>query len=216
MNIVFLGAPGAGKGTQAAKVGQALKLDHLATGDLFRKVQAQDTGIARLLRSHLEKGQLVPDEITIQTVLDQLASSNGEGIIFDGFPRNIRQADALDKALAERGELLDKVIYIKVSEKELLSRLRGRWVCERCQTPYNIVSTPPKIAGRCDRCGGKLYQRADDTEETVKKRLSVYFAETTPLINYYKQAGKLVEINGEGSVSDVENRIMKVAGEISR
>lgn len=219
MYIVFLGAPGAGKGTQAVKVGQALKLDHLATGDLFRQVQAQNTNTAGLLRSYVEKGQLVPDEITIQTVLEQLNASASRGIIFDGFPRNLKQAEALDNALAERGEALDKVVYIKVSEKELLSRLSGRWICQKCQTPYHLVTAPPKIKGKCDRCGGKLYQRADDTVETVKKRLDVYFAETAPLINYYKRSGKLIQIDGEGSIDDVERRIMdslKVAGVVSR
>ena len=219
MYIVFLGAPGAGKGTQAAKVGQALKLDHLATGDLFRQVQAQNTNTARLLRSYVEKGQLVPDDITIQTVLEHLNASTGRGIIFDGFPRNLPQAEALDTALADRGESLDKVVYIKVSEKELLSRISGRWICQKCQTPYHTVSAPPKVEGKCDRCGGKLYQRADDTVETVKKRLDVYFAETAPLITYYKRSGKLIEINGEGSVDDVGRRIMdslKVAGVVSR
>ncbi|MDO8578502.1 MAG: adenylate kinase [Dehalococcoidales bacterium] len=215
MYIVFLGAPGAGKGTQAVKAGQALKLDHLATGDLFRQVQAQNTNTARLLRSYVEKGQLVPDDITIQTVLEQLNAYTGRGIIFDGFPRNLTQADALDNALAEREESLDKVVYIKVSEKELLSRLSGRWICQKCQTPYHNVTAPPKIQGKCDRCGGKLYQRADDAVETVKKRLDVYFAETAPLIDYYKRSGKLIEIDGEGSVDDVGRRIMdslKTAG----
>ena len=219
MYIVFLGAPGAGKGTQAARVGQALKLDNLATGDLFRQVQAKNTDTARLIRSYVEKGQLVPDDITIQTVLEQLNVSTGRGIIFDGFPRTLAQAEALDNALAERGESLDKVVYIKVSEKELLSRLSGRWICQKCHTPFHTVTAPPKIQGKCDRCGGKLYQRADDTAETVKNRLDVYFTETAPLINYYKRSGKLIEIDGEGSADDVGRRIMdslKVAGVVSR
>lgn len=218
MYIVFLGAPGAGKGTQAVKVGQALKLDHLATGDLFRQVQAQNTNTSRLLRSYVEKGQLVPDDITIQTVLEQINASTGRGIIFDGFPRNLTQAEALDNALAERRESLDKVVYIKVSKKELLSRLSGRWICRKCQTSYHPVTAPPKIQEKCDQCGAKLFKRADDTEETVKKRLDVYLAETAPLITYYKRAGKLIEIDGEGSVDDVERRIMdslKVAGMVS-
>ena len=219
MYIVFLGAPGAGKGTQADKVGQALKLDHLATGDLFRQVQAQNTTTGRLIRSYVEKGQLVPDDITIQTVLAQLNASTDRGIIFDGFPRNLTQAEALDNALAERGESLDKVVYIKVSEKELLSRINGRWICRQCQIPYHTATNPPKTQGKCDSCGGKLYQRTDDAVETVKKRLDVYFAETAPLINYFKQSGKLIEINGEGSVDDVRRRIMdslKGAGVVSR
>jgi adenylate kinase len=209
MYIVFLGASGAGKGTQAARVAEALKLEHLATGDLFRQAQAQNTETARLLRSYMDNGNLVPNEITIRTVMERLSLPDGtSGVIFDGFPRNLKQAEALDKALTERGKQLDKVVYIKVSEKELLSRLSGRWICRKCQTPYHAITAPPKVRGICDRCGGELYQRPDDKEETVKKRLDVYFAETAPLIDYYAQSGKLLEIDGEGSVESVERRIL--------
>ena len=213
MYIVFLGASGAGKGTQAAKVAQTLNLAHLATGDLFRQAQVKNTGTSRLLRSYMEKGKLVPDEITIRMVSEHLSSpENTSGVIFDGFPRNLKQAEALDKVLAGRGQALDKVVYIKVAEKELLSRLSGRWICRKCQTPYHIVTAPPKVWGKCDRCGGELYQRADDTEETVKKRLDVYFAETAPLVDYYERSGKLLEIDGEGSVESVERRIVEALG----
>ena len=210
MHIVFLGAPGAGKGTQAARVAQALNLLHLATGDLFRQVQEQSTEVARLVRSYMEKGKLVPDEITIRMVSERIASPDCQGgVIFDGFPRNLKQAEALDKALAERGKAIDKAVYIKVSEKELLARLGGRWICRKCQAPYHAVTAPPKVRGKCDRCGGELYQRADDTEETVKKRLEVYFVETAPLIDYYTRSGKLLEVDGEGSVENVERRIVE-------
>ncbi len=209
MYIVFLGAPGAGKGTQAARAAQELKLVHLATGDLFRQVQEQDTEVARLVRSYMEKGSLVPDEITIGMVLEHISAPDCEaGVIFDGFPRNLKQAEALDRALAERRRALDKAVYIKVSEKELLSRLGGRWICRKCQAPYHAVTAPPKVWGKCDRCGGELYQRADDTEETVKKRLDVYFAETAPLMVYYRQTNKLLEVDGEGSVESVQRRIV--------
>lgn len=210
MYIVFLGAPGAGKGTQAARVAQALRLVHLATGDLFRQVQEQDTEVARMIRSYMEKGKLVPDEVTIRMVSERISAPDcASGVIFDGFPRNLKQAEALDKALAERGKVIDKAVYIKVSERELLSRLGGRWICRKCQTPYHAVTAPPKVWGKCDRCGGELYQRADDTEVTVKKRLGVYFAETAPLIDYYTRSGKLLEVNGEGSVESVERRIVE-------
>ncbi len=213
MYIVFLGASGAGKGTQAVRVAQTLNLAHLATGDLFRQAQAQNTGTSRLLKSYMEKGKLVPDEITIRMVSEHLSSQdNTSGVILDGFPRNLKQAEALDKVLAERGETLGKVVYIKVSEKELLSRLSGRWICRKCQTPYHTVTAPPKVWGKCDRCGGELYQRADDTVETVKKRLDVYFAETAPLVDYYARSGKLLEIDGEGSVESVERRIVEALG----
>ena len=158
----------------------------------------------------MEKGVLVPDEITIQMVLERIAAPDCEhGVIFDGFPRNLIQAEALDKALVEQGKAIDKVVFIKVSEKELLERLGGRWICRQCQAPYHAVNSPPKILGKCDRCGGELYQRTDDTVETVKKRLEVYFAETAPLIDYYTQAGKLLEIDGGGSVDEVEDKMVE-------
>jgi len=207
--IIFLGAPGAGKGTQAARVAQELKLVHIASGDLFRQAQEQGTELAMQARFYMEKGRLVPDEITIQMVLERISAQDCEsGVIFDGFPRNQKQAEALDKALAEQGKAIGKVVYIKVAEKELLERLSGRWVCRQCQAPYHAVNSPPRVWGRCDRCGGELYQRPDDTVETVKERLGVYFAETAPLIDYYTQASKLLEIDGEGSVAEVETRIV--------
>jgi adenylate kinase len=152
----------------------------------------------------MEKGQLVPDEITVKMVLGRISAPDcAKGVILDGFPRTLEQARALDKVLAAEGKSIDKVLYIKVSVKELLRRLSGRWICRNCQTPYNIVELPPKVAGKCDRCGGELYQRADDTEETARKRLDVYFAQTAPLIKYYTEAGKLVEIDGEKNVEKV-------------
>jgi len=213
MHIIFLGAPGAGKGTQATEVAQELKLAHIATGDLFRQAQEQGTELALQAKTYMEKGMLVPDEITIQMVLERISGPDCQsGVIFDGFPRNLKQAEALDEALAEQGKAIDKVIYIKVSEEELLSRLSGRWICRQCQTPYHAVNSPPEVWGKCDRCGGELYQRADDTVETVKRRLNVYFEETAPLIDYYTRAGKLVEVEGEGDVGGVEKRILEALG----
>jgi adenylate kinase len=209
LNIVFLGAPGAGKGTQAANVAQDLNLAHIATGDLFRQAQSQDTELARQAKLYMEKGQLVPDEITIKMVLERIEEPDCvEGVIFDGFPRNLNQAKALDNALSSRGKNVDKVVYIKVAEQELMKRLTGRWICRKCQTPYHLVSSPPKIEGICDKCGGELYQRADDNEETIKERLQVYFNETAALIDYYSGEGKLLEINGEGKVEEVSERII--------
>jgi adenylate kinase len=156
----------------------------------------------------MEKGVLVPDQITIQMVLERMSAADCRlGAILDGFPRNLEQAEALDKALARQGKAIDKVIYIKVSEEELLKRLSGRWICRQCQTPYHATDSPPKVWGKCDKCGGELYQRPDDNEESVRKRLEVYFAETAPLIDYYTQMGKLLEIDGEGSVAEVGKRI---------
>ncbi len=209
MYIIFLGAPGAGKGTQAAMVAQELGLVHIASGDLFRQAAEQGTELGRQAKSYMEKGILVPDEITIQMVLERMSLPDCEGgIILDGFPRNLQQAEALDKALAGQAQAIDKVVYIKVSEEELLRRLTGRWICRQCQAPYHTISSPPKVQGKCDRCGGELYQRADDTEQTVKKRLQVYFAETAPLIDYYTRVGKLLEVDGEGNVGEVSRRIV--------
>lgn len=209
MYIILLGAPGAGKGTQAVMLAEKLKLMQVASGDLFRRALAQDTELGKKAKVYMEKGQLVPDEVTIQMVLERLAAPDlKNGAILDGFPRNIQQAKALDKALVQQSKAIDKVVYIKVSEGELLKRLGGRWICRQCQAPYHEVDNPPKMKGKCDRCGGELYQRADDKAETVKKRLEVYFAETSPLIDYFKKAGKLLEIDGEGSTAAVNQRIV--------
>jgi adenylate kinase len=207
--IILLGAPGAGKGTQAVMLAEKMKLVQVASGDLFRKALQQETDLGKKAKVYMEKGQLVPDEITIQMVLERLnAPDCKNGAILDGFPRNIKQAKALDKAMTKLSRAIDKVTYIKVSEGELLKRLGGRWICRKCQAPYHEVDSPPKVAGKCDRCGGELYQRADDNAETVKKRLKVYFEETSPLIDHYKKAGKLVEINGEGSAEEINRRII--------
>jgi adenylate kinase len=206
--IIFLGAPGAGKGTQAANVARELNLVHIATGDLFRQALEKGNKLGLKAKSYMEGGGLVPNQLTIAMVLERLeAPDSRPGAILDGFPRNREQAEALDKALAKQGKNVDKVIYIKVSEEELIRRLGGRWICRQCQTPYNITSSPPKVWGKCDKCGGELYQRPDDTPESIKNRLKVYFAETAPLIDYYTKRDKLVEVDGEGEVGEVSKRI---------
>ncbi|MFC2044463.1 adenylate kinase [Chloroflexota bacterium] len=210
MYIVFLGPPGAGKGTQAAKVAEALKLIPIASGDLFRQALEQGTELGMEAKFYMEKGELVPDEITIGMVLQRILVPDCEnGVIFDGFPRNLTQAGALDKALAEQGKAIDRVVYIKVSEEELMKRLGGRWICRKCQAPYHALNSPPRVWGKCDLCNGELYQRPDDTPETVKSRLKVYFVETEPLIDYYTRASKLLEIKGEDSVDKVGMRIVE-------
>lgn len=209
MYIILLGAPGAGKGTQAAVLSQKLKLAHIATGDLFRQALEKGDQLGLQAKSYMEKGKLVPDEITIQMVLNRMAAPDCKaGVILDGFPRNLEQARALDTALATQKKAIDKAVYIKVSEEELLKRLSRRWICRKCQTPYHEVASPPKVKGKCDKCGGELYQRADDTVETIKKRLEVYFAQTAPLIDYYTRAGKLLEVYGEGSAEEISGRII--------
>ena len=209
MYIIFLGAPGAGKGTQASIVAQKLDMVHIASGDLFRQATEQGTELGIQVKSYMEKGKLVPDEITIRMVLERMSAPDSEGgVILDGFPRNLEQARALDKALTEQNKSIDKVVYIKVSEEELLSRLSGRWICRSCQAPYHAINSPPLVRGKCDKCGGELYQRPDDTVETVKKRLEVYFAQTIPVIDYYNRGGKLLELDGEGSVDEVSEKII--------
>jgi adenylate kinase len=152
---------------------------------------------------------LVPDELTVRMVLEQLEAPDcTAGVVLDGFPRNLKQAQALDENLRERGMAIDSVVSIKVSSQEILRRLGGRWVCRGCQAPYHATDSPPEVAGKCDRCGGELYQRPDDNVETIKKRLAVYTQETAPLIAYYAERGKLIEVDGEGSAESVARRII--------
>jgi adenylate kinase len=213
MNIILLGAPGAGKGTQAANLAERLNLAHVATGDLFRKVAREKTPLADTLRSYMEKGLLVPDEITVKMLLGRIAEPDARGgAVFDGFPRTLAQAQALDKALALDGKRIDKTVLLDVAPAELVERLSARWICPACQAPYHNIASPPKIAGRCDKCGSALMQRADDKPETVKKRLEVYFAETAPLIEYYRAQGKLAVVKGEGAIEEVEKRITSALG----
>jgi len=205
--IVFLGAPGAGKGTQAAGVSREMIMAHISTGDLFRQAVERGDLLGRKVKAYMGKGALVPDEITIQMVIDRLAQpSKQKGIILDGFPRNVAQAESLDRALKTWGKAVSKVVYIRVSRSELVRRLSSRWLCRQCQVPYTWDGVGD--AGTCRECGGELYQRADDFPETVKKRLEVYFRDTAPLIDYYRQRNKLVEIDGEGDVKKVTGRIV--------
>ncbi|MBI2909889.1 MAG: adenylate kinase [Chloroflexi bacterium] len=204
MYIILLGAPGAGKGTQAEILSKELGLTHVSTGDLFREAQAKGTELGLLAKSYMEKGALVPDEVTVRMILERIAAADcAQGCILDGFPRTLGQARALDEALLSLGKQIDRVLYIKVPSDELLRRLSGRWLCRKCQTPYHTITNPPRVAGRCDRCDGELYQRADDTLETAQKRLEVYFAQTMPLMGYYTEAGKLVEVDGNQAIQKV-------------
>ena len=209
MRIVLLGAPGCGKGTQAGIISQRLGIAHIASGDLFREVARRDDELGEKVRSYMGKGLLVPDEITISMILERIAAPDcAKGYVLDGFPRTLAQAKALDQALGKRGRAIDTVVYIKVSPEEMVKRLSARFICRNCQTPYHEIASPPKVPGKCDRCGGELYQRPDDSPETVRKRLEVYFAETAPLIDYYRKAGKLVEVNGEQGIEEVGRELM--------
>jgi len=205
LRIILLGAPGSGKGTQAERLAAATGMMHLSSGDLFRQAEKEGTELGKLAKSHMEKGLLVPDEVVIRMVLERIAG-NKAGVIFDGFPRTLEQAESLDKALGEGG--IDKAVYIEVSRGELLKRLSGRWICRQCQKPYHLVTSPPKKAGRCDNCGGELYQRPDDTVETAEKRLEVYLEQTAPLVEYYRRKGRLVEIAGERPIETVNKDLV--------
>jgi adenylate kinase len=209
--VIFLGAPGAGKGTQALGVAQQMNMAHISTGDLFRQAVERGGALGRQVKGYMDKGALVPDEITIQMVLERLVQpSKQRGIILDGFPRNLVQAESLDRALENQGKAVSSVVYIRVAQPELVRRLSSRWLCKRCQTPHTRDE-----AVACQKCGGELYQRADDSPETVKKRLEVYFKDTAPLIDYYRRQGKLAEIDGEGEVKQVTGRIVDaVSGRI--
>ncbi len=209
MYVLLLGAPGAGKGTQAHFLVEKLGLAHVASGDLFREALKQGTELGLLAKSYMDRGALVPDEVTIAMVKERIAKPDCQkGVILDGFPRTIEQARALDEALKAEGKKIDKVLYIKVSNEELIRRLSGRWICRNCQASFHEISRPPRQAGKCDECGGELYQRSDDTVETAQKRLAVYFEQTAPLIDYYKDAGVLVEINGEQPIEAVETALL--------
>jgi adenylate kinase len=211
MFIVMLGAPGAGKGTQAAILSKEMNLPHIASGDLFRKALEEGTELGLLAKKYMEEGQLVPDEITIKMILKRVSQPDCvSGCLFDGFPRTLEQAKALDKALADQGKNIDKAVYIDVPDEELVKRLSGRWICRNCQTPYHVVSSPPKVTGKCDKCGGKLYQRLDDTEETVRERLKVFSSQTMPILDYYRKQNRLIEVNGNLGIQGVADETISV------
>jgi adenylate kinase len=209
MHIIMLGAPGAGKGTQADILSQEMNLPHIASGDLFRQALERKTKVGLLAKSYMDKGELVPDDVTIKMILERIDQPDyGSGCIFDGFPRTLQQAKALDKALKEQGKRVDKAIYIEVPNEELVKRLSGRWLCRICQTPYHLTSSPPKTPGKCDKCGGELYQRSDDREATVKERLNIFFAQTAPILDYYKKQSKLIRVNGNLGIQRVAREII--------
>ncbi len=205
MNIVLLGAPGAGKGTQAERLAEYLGIPHVATGDLFREALRQGTPLGRQAQAYIDRGELVPDQVTIAMVEERLAQPDCEpGVILDGFPRTVEQARALDRVLAGHGRKVDLVLFIRVRPEELLRRLSGRWICRDCQGVYHTLFNPPKQPGVCDVCGGELYQRPDDRPEVQRHRVDVYLAQTAPLIEFYRERGLLQEIDGEQSIDEVQ------------
>ena len=211
--IVLLGPPGAGKGTQATLIAGARGVAHIASGDLFRKHLGEGTELGKLAKTYMDKGELVPDDVTIRMALERMAEPDAEdGYVLDGFPRTMEQARALDAALAERGEQLDAAPLIEVDTDELVRRLAGRWICRSCQTPYHEATHPPATAGICDVCGGELYQRDDDKAEVVRTRLETYERQTAPLIGYYEAQGKVARIDGAQDVERVTEELERIIG----
>ncbi|OGO80508.1 MAG: adenylate kinase [Clostridiales bacterium GWC2_40_7] len=213
MRIVLLGAPGAGKGTQAVKLSEKLKVPHISTGDIFRYNIKNNTPLGKMAKEYMDKGALVPDEVTIGIVKERLAQEDcSNGFILDGFPRTIPQAESLDAVLSEMGAGLDYAVDIFVPDTEIIKRLSGRRVCPACSISYHIQYGPPKKDGICDGCGASLIQREDDRETTVLNRLETYHMQTEPLIGYYKGKGRLLVVEGQDKISDTTVEMLKVLG----
>lgn len=204
MYILLMGPPGAGKGTQAERLINDFKLPHISTGDMFRAAVKAGTAMGKEAKKYMDAGGLVPDEVTIGIVREGLAKPEcAKDFMLDGFPRTLEQAVALDKIMADMGKKLDCVLNISVPDSELVGRVTGRWLCKDCGATYHVKFNPSKVAGKCDKCGGPLYQRDDDKAETVKNRLKAYHAQTEPLFDYYKKAGIYKEVNGLQDIDKV-------------
>lgn len=213
MRILLMGPPGAGKGTQAEKLTEILNIPHISTGDMFRKAIKDQTDLGKQAKSFMDKGELVPDEVTVGIVKDRIKEEDCKnGFLLDGFPRTVVQANALGKMLEDLGIKLDSVINVEVPYEDLIGRLTGRRICRSCGATYHMIFNPPKDEGVCDKCSGELYQRDDDTEETAKNRLLVYEKQTAPLLEYYNNTGLLVNINGNQLMEEVLGEILKVLG----
>ena len=215
MNLILLGGPGAGKGTQAKKLIDLYHIPQVSTGDILRAAVKEGTEMGRKAKEFMDAGKLVPDEVVIGIIKDRLAQADAKkGFILDGFPRTVPQAEALDKVLAGLGTKIDHVVSIDVDEEALVERLTGRRTCKNaaCGQMYHIKFTPPQKAGVCDKCGGELYQRDDDNEATVRNRLATYNQATAPLIGYYSQKGLVRPIKGVGSIDDIFNQIVGILG----
>jgi adenylate kinase len=207
--IVLLGPPGAGKGTQAQRIAEATGLLHISTGDMFRENVRNETELGKLAKTFMDKGDLVPDEVTIKILLERISRPDAaQGAMFDGFPRNVVQAKALDAALAGRDAKIDHALLISVPDDELIARLGGRWICRQCGTLYHERNDPPKQAGVCDKCGGELYQRDDDRPEVVRTRLEKQ-KPPADLIGHYRDQGVLTEIDGQRSLDDVTASLLE-------
>lgn len=211
MRILLMGPPGAGKGTQAEKLTEMFNVPHISTGDMFRKAIKEGTNLGKKAKSFMDQGQLVPDEVTIGIVRDRLSEIDcKDGFLLDGFPRTVNQADSLGNILKELEMKLDAVVNIEVPKENLVERLTGRRVCRSCGSTYHVMFNPSEKENVCDKCEGELYQRDDDTAETVGNRLDVYMTQTAPLLNYYKEENLLVNINGDQTMEKVLKDILEV------
>jgi len=210
MRLVFLGPPGAGKGTQARELAAAHHVPQIATGDMLREAASAGTPLGATAKSYMDRGALVPDDVIIGLIAERLAKPDAKsGFVLDGFPRTIPQAEALARLLGDLGQALDRVIYFDVPEAELLRRLTGRRSCPVCQSTYHVISNPPRREGICDKCGAALVQRSDDSEGTVRHRLEVYAKQTAPLLDYYRGRGLLATVEGEGPIDAVQAAIRR-------
>ena len=215
MQLLLMGPPGAGKGTQAAELVKKFGIPHISTGDMFRAAVKEGTELGKQAKACMDTGKLVPDEVTIGIVKERLAKSDCQkGFILDGFPRTVEQADALTKILSELGLKLTRVLNIHVPASDLIERAVGRRICKSCGATYHVKFNPTQKDGICDNCGGNLYQRADDNEETMKNRLSVYEASTKPLIDYYTKAGVYTEIDGRQPINKVTEELVNVLSSV--
>ena len=213
MKIIMRGAPGAGKGTQAKQIAAKYEIPHISTGDIFRANIKEGTALGMEAKSYMDKGQLVPDELTVKILLDRVSKDDCKnGYVLDGFPRTIPQADVLDKAVSELNDKIDYAINVDVKDDNIIRRMSGRRACLNCGATYHIVNVPPKKEGICDTCGSELVIRDDDKEETVKARLLAYHEQTQPLIDYYNNKGILKEVDGTKDMNDVFADIVNILG----
>ncbi|MBQ8085076.1 MAG: adenylate kinase [Lachnospiraceae bacterium] len=214
MKIIMLGAPGAGKGTQAKMIAAKYGIPHISTGDIFRANIKNGTELGAKAKQYMDKGELVPDELVVDLVIDRFKEDDCKnGYVLDGFPRTIPQAEALDKALTAIGENVDYAINVEVPDENIINRMGGRRACVGCGATYHVVYSPTKVEGKCDTCGGELIIRDDDKPETVKNRLSVYHEQTQPLIDYYTKKGIIKEVDGTVDMNDVFKAITDILGE---
>ena len=213
MKIIMLGAPGAGKGTQAERIADKYGIPHISTGDIFRANIKEGTALGKEAKSYMDQGLLVPDSLTVALVMDRISQPDcGKGYILDGFPRTIPQAESLSKALAEKGEALDYAIDVDVPDENIVTRMSGRRACPGCGATYHIIYAAPAKEGICDKCGSELYLRDDDKPETVQKRLAVYHEQTQPLIEYYQKANILHTVDGTKGLEEVFRSITEILG----